>query len=394
MRDVLLATYGEIFLKGMNRPFFLNLLLTRAREAVRPYGGRVSLRDSRILVEGAQDPEACALRLARVFGINSVSPALKMDKEDFGRICDAAAGLMEGLRGTFKVAARRSDKRYPLDSPEICARAGAHILKARPDLRVDVRTPEHTLNIEIRDSAFLYVRRIPGAGGMPVGSNGKAALLLSGGIDSPVAGYMTAKRGVSLLGVHFHSFPYTGERALAKAADLAALLARWACGMRLYVVPFTPVQTRIHDACPPGYGTLVMRRSMVRIASRIALKEGALALVTGESVGQVASQTLEALACTDAVAELPVLRPLIGFDKTEIIERARAIGSYDISILPYEDCCTVFTPRHPVTRPSLEQAARAEAAAAGLADLEEAAVREARLTVFAADGRALPGRGA
>lgn len=389
MQDLLLATYSEIFLKGMNRPFFLNLLMKRVREAIAPLGAEASLRDSRILVRGMQDPEACIQRLTKVFGIHSVSPAVEMDKKNFEAVCAAAVEMVKGFTGTFKVSARRSDKLYGLDSPQICAMAGAYILQRVPGLRVDVKQPEHTVTIEIRDQAFLYVQRFPGVGGMPVGSNGRALLMLSGGIDSPVAGYLTAKRGVRILAVHFFSFPYTGERSRQKVYSLASRLAEYSGGLKLYVVPFTELQMRIHEKCPPGYSTLVMRRVMVRIAELIADRERAQALVTGESIGQVASQTMEALVCTDAAAHRPVFRPLIGFDKVEIIERAKEIGTYAISCLPYEDCCTVFTPRHPVTRPSLEKVEHAESALGEITELVRTAVDSAE-TVFFGDGERFP----
>ena len=228
-------------------------------------------------------------------------------------------------------------------------------------LTVDVHDPEHILSVEIRDQAYLYCKVYPAAGGMPVGTGGKAALLLSGGIDSPVAGYMIAKRGVQLVAVHYHSFPYTSEQAKQKVLDLAKILSEYCCGIRVYVVPFTDIQMQIHEKCPEEYTTLIMRRYMMRIAEIIARKEGALALITGESVGQVASQTMEALQVTNEVVGMPVLRPLIGFDKIDIIEYAEKIGTYETSSLPYEDCCTVFTPRHPATKPKEEKIAWGEA---------------------------------
>ena len=228
-------------------------------------------------------------------------------------------------------------------------------------LKVDVRKPEHILSVEIRDQAYLYCKVYPAAGGMPVGTGGKAALLLSGGIDSPVAGYMIAKRGVQLVAVQYHSFPYTSEFARQKVLDLAKILSEYCCGIRVYVVPFTDIQMQIHEKCPEDYTTLIMRRYMMRIAEKIAEKEGALALITGESIGQVASQTMEALATTNEVVQMPVFRPLIGFDKIDIMEYAKKIGTYDTSILPYEDCCTVFTPRHPATKPKMAMIQKGEA---------------------------------
>ena len=269
---------------------------------------------------------------------------------------------MADLKGTFKVNARRSDKRYFMTSPAINAEMGGRILEANPELKVDIHNPDHVLNVEIRDQAYLYVKVIPAVGGMPVGTNGNATLLLSGGIDSPVAGWMIAKRGVQINAVHFHSYPYTSEQAKEKVLDLARKLSFSCCGIKVYIVPFTEIQLQIRDHCPEEYTTLIMRRFMMRIAERIAEKTGSGALITGESIGQVASQTMEALQTTDSVVSMPVFRPLIGFDKSEIIEIARKIDTYELSSLPYEDCCTIFTPKHPATRPRKEKVEEAEQA--------------------------------
>ena len=362
MRELIMVRYGEIYLKGQNRPFFLKLLVKRIRQAVKDQNAKVWLHDSRILVSDFADMQTCLDRITKVFGVHSVCPAVEMDKDDFDAICLQASSMMRDLTGTFKVQARRSDKRYFLDSPEINGRVGEYILNNNPQLTVDVKKPQHTMNIEIRDFAYLYVLVIPAAGGMPVGSNGKAALLLSGGIDSPVAGYMIAKRGVELIAVHFYSFPYTGERSKEKVLQLARTLSVSCCGLRVYIVPFTTIQMKIHELCPPDYTTLIMRRYMMRLADKIAEMHGAQALITGESIGQVASQTMDALCCTDVVATRPVFRPLIGFDKAEIVDYAKKIDTYETSCLPYEDCCTVFTPKHPVTHPKLDKAAQAEEA--------------------------------
>lgn len=360
MRQLIMVRYGEIYLKGQNRPFFLKLLVMRVREALKGTGCKVWLNDSRIFVSDYEDERQCMDKVSKVFGVHSLCPAVEMDKEDFAAVCCQAAAMMEGLTGTFKVNARRADKRYPVDSMEINSRVGEYILNERPDLAVDVRHPDHLMNIEIREYAYLYVKVIPAVGGMPVGSNGKAALLLSGGIDSPVAGYMIAKRGVELCGVHFYSFPYTGERSKEKVLELARRLSAYCCGMRLAIVPFTKIQMKIHEVCPPDYTTLIMRRFMMRLADRVAEANGAQALITGESIGQVASQTMDALCCTDHVATRPVFRPLIGFDKADIVEYAKKIDTYETSCLPYEDCCTVFTPRHPVTHPKVDKSELAE----------------------------------
>ena len=355
MQDLLLVRYGEIFLKGLNRPYFIRALVRKIRYAVRGMGAEVRLNDGRIFVRGFSDLDECVDRVTRVFGVHSVCPAVEMPKEDFDAICAKAVEMTEGLSGTFKVNARRSDKRYPMNSPAINEEAGYRILQAHPDLKVDVHNPEHVVNIEIRDQAYLYVKVIPAVGGMPVGTNGNAALLLSGGIDSPVAGWMIAKRGVQICAVHFHSYPYTSDRAREKVLDLARKLSFSCCGIKVFVVPFTEIQMAIHEKCPEEYTTLIMRRYMMRIAERIAREQECEALVTGESIGQVASQTMTALGCTDDVAGMPVFRPLIGFDKSEIISIARKIGTLEISELPYEDCCTVFTPRHPATHPKMEK---------------------------------------
>ena len=362
MRRILLVRFGEVFLKGQNRPYFMKKLMDHIKLAVRDVGGRVWMSEGRIYVSDFSDLDECIRRVTKVFGVHSVSPAIEMDKDDFEAICRQAVELMRPLSGTFKVLARRSDKRYPLDSPAIMREAGGYILERLPDLQVDVNHPDHTLMIEIRDHAYLSVERYPAVEGMPMGTNGKACLLLSGGIDSPVAGFMIAKRGVELCCVHYHSFPYTSERAREKVLELARLLSEYCGKMRVFVVPFTEIQMQIHQKCPENYTTLIMRRYMMRIAQILAERDGAQALITGESIGQVASQTMEALGCTDEVVSLPVFRPCIGMDKSEIIERAQKIGTFETSSLPYEDCCTVFTPKHPATHPRKALIAKAEEA--------------------------------
>ena len=355
MRELLLVRYGEIFLKGLNRPVFLKALVKRVRAAVSPLGGTVWLHDGRVFVADAEDMDECIRRVTKVFGVHSVCPAVEMEKDDFDAVCEQAVRMTEGLSGTFKVVARRSDKRYPLDSPAINSEMGGRILRANKGLSVDVKSPDHIMNVEIRDKAYLYVKVVPAVGGMPVGTNGRATLLLSGGIDSPVAGWMIAKRGVRISAVHFHSYPYTSDRAKEKVLDLARILSESCCGVRVHVVPFTRIQMEIHEKCPEEYTTLIMRRFMMRIAERVARLEHAEALITGESIGQVASQTMAALGTTDSVVDMPVFRPVIGFDKSEIVDLARKIGTFETSSLPYEDCCTVFTPRHPATNPKMEK---------------------------------------
>ncbi|MEG1472306.1 MAG: tRNA uracil 4-sulfurtransferase ThiI [Clostridia bacterium] len=354
MREVLQVRFGEIFLKGLNRPHFLHMLVGRVRSAVKEVSNHVWLSDSRVYVSDVSDMDEAIRRVTKVFGVHSVCRSIEMEKDDFEAICAQAAKLLENHHGSFKVYARRSDKRYPKDSPTINIEMGEYLLEHLPQLTVDLHHPDVVLSLEIRDLAYLYTQPIPAVGGMPVGTNGRATLLLSGGIDSPVAGWMVAKRGVTVSAVHFYSFPYTSERAKQKVLDLARILSESLCGIRVHVVPFTDIQMQIHEKCHEDYTTIIMRRYMMRIANAIAHRERAQALVTGESIGQVASQTIYALKCTDEVADVPVFRPLIGFDKQEIINVAEKIGTYETSSLPFEDCCTVFTPRHPATKPKME----------------------------------------
>ncbi len=372
MRELLLVRYGEIFLKGLNRPYFIRELVKKVKHAVKDLGGQVWVHDGRIFVSDFSDQEECIRRVTKVFGVHSVCPAVEMPKDDFEAICQKAIEMTSDLCGTFKVSARRSDKRYFMDSPQINGQIGGRILHNNPNLKVDVKHPEHVLNVEIRDLAYLYVRVVPAVGGMPVGTNGRATLLLSGGIDSPVAGWMIAKRGVQISAVHFHSYPYTSDRALEKVLDLARILSESCCGIRVHVVPFTRIQMEIHEKCPEEYTTLIMRRFMMRIAERVARQEHASALITGESIGQVASQTMAALGTTDSVVDMPVFRPVIGFDKAEIIDIAQKIGTMETSSLPYEDCCTVFTPKHPATNPKMEKILEGESKLDAEALIEEA----------------------
>ena len=385
MRELLLVRYGEVFLKGQNRPFFMHKLIEHVKQAVAPLGGHVWLRDGRIYVSDFSDLEACIRRVTRVFGVHSVSPAIEMEKSDFSAVATQAAAMMSGFNGTFKVLARRSDKRYLFDSPQIMREAGAAILQANPKLTVDVKSPDHVITIEIRDHAYLSCERILAVQGMPMGTNGKACLLLSGGIDSPVAGYMIAKRGVELCCVHYHSAPYTSERAREKVLELARILSTYCGPIKVSIVPFTEIQMQIYAHCPQQYTTLLMRRYMMRIAEQVARQQGAQALITGESVGQVASQTMEALGCTDEVVHLPVFRPCIGMDKSEIIERAESIGTFETSSLPYEDCCTIFTPRHPATKPRSEMLIQAETLLEG-ERLMEAAIQGIETVWVTPDG--------
>ena len=360
MRDVLLVRYGEVFLKGANRPYFLKVLVANVRKAVHAIGGHVWMSDSRIYVSDFNDLQECIECVSKVFGVYSVSPAVEMEK-DFEAIAAKCCEMMQGYEGSFKVYARRSDKHFPLNSVQIAQEIGGRILASNDKLWVDVHKPTHKMNVEIRDNAYLCVDEIKAVGGLPMGTSGKAALLLSGGIDSPVAGYQIMKRGVRCCAIHFQSPPYTGPLATDKVMQLAKKLSAYSGGMKVFLVPFTKCQLEIHEKCPDGLGTLITRRFMMRIAEKLARKFGAQALITGESIGQVASQTMEALMCTDSVVNMPVFRPLIGMDKLEIMAIADKIDTYETSILPYEDCCTVFTPRHPVTKPKLSEMPEAEA---------------------------------
>ena len=359
MKNVLLVRMGEIFLKGDNRMFFIKALVRHIKKAVDGTGASVELTQGRIFLRDITDMEDVIRRVTRVFGVHSVSPVVQCEKT-MDAICREAVEMMKPLSGTFKCAARRADKRFPLDSMQINEEVGYQVLTACPQLTVDVHKPQHELNIEVRENAYLYVEKIPAVGGMPVGTNGKAMLLLSGGIDSPVAGYMIAKRGVQLNCIHYHSFPFTSEQAKQKVIDLARQLSAYAGPIRMYVVPFTELQQELYQKCPESQLTILMRRYMMRIANRIAHRANCSALITGESIGQVASQTMDGLCCTNAVCDMPVFRPLIGFDKTEIMDYAEKIGTYETSILPYEDCCTIFTPKHPQTKPRVEQLIESE----------------------------------
>lgn len=379
MENVILIRYGEIFLKGLNRPFFEQRLIDNVKSALHSFkGAKVIKGQGRFYVEGIDDMAGAIDSLTRVFGIVSVSPALKIGK-DMETIEDGVKAAMEDAISkhgtenlTFKVESRRADKRFPLNSMELSRELGAFLLREFPTLKVDVHNPQILMSVEVRERTYIYYEKIEGAGGMPVGTNGKATLLLSGGIDSPVAGWMIAKRGVELSAVYYHSVPYTSDRAKQKVIDLAKALSKYSGNINLYVVPFTKIQQEIYQKCPDSQLTILMRRFMMKIAEDIAKGEEAKVLITGESVGQVASQTLESLVVTDDAVDMPVLRPLVGFDKIEIMEIAKNIGTYDISILPYEDCCTVFVPKHPVTRPKLDAVVRAEELLDGESLIKEA----------------------
>ena len=388
MQAVMLVRYAEIHLKGLNRPYFERSLMQRISLALRPLRVKVVREQGRIFVFDIplESMGEAAEKLTRVFGIHSISPALAVEK-DWERIVEAAKSLVErrivGLdQASFKVIARRADKRFAMRSQDICRVMGGLLLEAFPALRVDVHRPDFFVGVEIRqEQAFVYAEEKPGAGGMPVGTNGHAMLLISGGIDSPVAGHMIAKRGVRISAVHFYSYPYTSERARDKVVELTRILASYAGDVTLYLVPFTEIQLAIHEKCPKSETTVLMRRLMMQIAEKLALACGAQALVTGESIGQVASQTVESLIVTNDAVTLPVFRPLIGFDKEEIVNRAKAMGSYETSIQPFEDCCTVFVPQHPVTRPKLEEIRKSEAMVDFSQMIETALARTERLAI-------------
>lgn len=392
MRDLILVRYGEIGLKGENRPYFEQRLVRNLRAALEPLpGARVTRGYGRLFVDPAGATDQALARLQRVFGVVGLHPAVETALE-LDEILQAAVRLVaaEPRPATFKVEARRTNKQFALNSMELNRQVGAHVLRQVEGLAVDVHRPQIRLRLEVREKgAYLYVRDVPGPGGLPVGVGSPALLLLSGGIDSPVAGWYTLKRGVPVRAVHFESPPFTSPRALQKVQDLAAVLAGWGGPITLYVVPFTRIQTEIRRHVPPEFGVTIMRRMMFRIAERLAARDGLVALVTGESLGQVASQTLESMATINDVVRLPVLRPLIGLDKGEIIARAEQIGTYEISIRPYEDCCTLFVPDHPVTQPTRHQAEAAEANL-DVSALVDEALAGTRMEEHRYDQRALP----
>ena len=369
MKEMILCKLGEVVLKGLNRRSFEEKLISNLRRRTAKCGiWRIYSKQSTIYVEPADD--ACDLTAAfdacrQVFGIITVSRALPCDKNVQAIIATAKEYLCDELSAakSFKVESKRADKSFPLTSIQLSQQVGGALHQAFPNLAVNVHDPELTVFLEIRDdAAFVHGPAIPGAGGLPLGMGGTAVTLLSGGIDSPVSSWMMAKRGVTLEPVHFFSPPYTSEAAKEKVIELARKLAPWCGRMRLQIVPFTEIQEEIRRKCPEDHFTLIMRRFMMRIAQRCADETHAKAIVTGECLGQVASQTMEALRCTEDVAEVPVLRPLIGMDKEEIVRISRKIGTFGTSILPYEDCCTVFTPRHPKTRPHLDEVREIEEA--------------------------------
>ena len=379
MQDIILVKLGEIILKGLNRRSFEQKLMANMRRKIAPYGNfSVYCLQSTVYVE-AKDEEAdvgaAFEALKKVFGIITLTRAAACEKDKDAITALAKEYLKEDLEraASFKVESKRSDKSFPLTSIELSQYVGGELSEAFPDIKVEMHDPELTVFIEVRDkAAYVHSSPVKGAGGMPVGSNGKAVSLLSGGIDSPVSTYMIAKRGVKVIPVHFFSFPYTSEAAKEKVLELAHILEDYCGKLTVEIVPFTRIQEEIRDKCPEEYFTLIMRRFMMRIAERIANNYGAKAIVTGKNLGQVASQTMEAMASTQSAISMPVLQPLIGMDKEEIIALARKLGTFDTSVLPYEDCCTVFTPRHPRTHPKIEEVEKAESALDVEALVEEA----------------------
>lgn len=363
-----LIKYGEIGIKGKNRYMFEDALVRQIRYALRDVDGQFLVHKchGRVYVdcEGDYDYEDTVESLTKVFGIVGICPVVRVKVAEIAQLKKDVVAYMEEMYPdrnlTFKVEARRANKRYPMNSMEINCELGEAVLDAFPEMKVDVHDPDVKLNVEIREEVYIYSEIIPGPGGMPVGTNGSAMLLLSGGIDSPVAGYMIAKRGVELEAVYFHAPPYTNERAKEKVVDLAKLVSVYAGPIKLHVVNFTDIQLYIYEQCPHEELTIIMRRYMMRIAEHFAKKDGCLGLITGESIGQVASQTMQSLAATNAVCTLPVYRPLIGFDKRDIVDISQQINTYETSIQPYEDCCTIFVAKHPVTKPSIERMEKSE----------------------------------
>jgi len=363
---VISVSFGELALKGLNRRFFEDQLVSNIKRAIKDIGfDKIYKEQGKLYIEANEENFPQILnRLKKVFGLVNISPCIRTEK-DMEFIEKAAIEIMnEKLRDnnikTFKVESRRSDKNFPLNSQEISRKIGGVILKNFPNLTVDVHNPDTYLYIDIKQEAYLYTDIIKGYGGLPVGTNGKGLLLLSGGIDSPVAGFLMARRGVEISAVHYHSYPFTSERSEEKVKDLASILARYTGKIKLFSVNILEIQKEINLKCKEDQMTILSRRFMMKIAERIALKEGIDALITGESLGQVASQTAQSINVTNSAVRIPVLRPLIGFDKVDIVKIAQDIETYETSILPYDDCCTLFLPKHPVTKPKLEDILKSE----------------------------------
>ena len=368
MKEIILCKYGEIALKGLNKSTFESMMMKSIRRRLKKFGEiNITKAQSTVYVEPVDDNidvDEVVDRLSKIFGIIKLCRCCVVEKTMNAILNDSIEYIREDMEAarTFKVDAKRSDKKFPYKSPDICNELGGKLLETFPHLSVDVHKPDVTVTVEVREKyAFINAGKLEGAGGIPVGSSGKAMLLLSGGIDSPVAGYMMSKRGAVIDAIHFEAPPYTSERAKQKVEKLAKKMTEYCGDIAFYCVPFTQIQETLRDKCPEELFTILMRRLMMEIAQRIAVRESCQALVTGESLGQVASQTMYAMVCTDAVCRIPVFRPCVGLDKTEIIDISRKIDTFETSILPYEDCCTVFTPKHPKTRPELGAVEAAQA---------------------------------
>ncbi len=389
MKEIILIKNGELTLKGLNRNSFEDILIKNMKKRLNDLGKfEFTKSQSTIMVDPVDediDLDDAVDRLSKVFGIAALSRACVCEK-DFDSIKETAIQYLEEQledAKTFKVEAKRSDKKFPMKSPEICRETGGYILSKFHHLKVDVHNPDMIVTVEVRDKyAFVRGNNIKGAGGMPTGTSGRAGILISGGIDSPVAAYMMAKRGIELCAIHFASPPYTSELAEMKVMELLKRVAKYAGTITTYVVPFTKIQEAIRDLCPEEYFTIIMRRIMMMIAEKMAVKQNCSALITGESVGQVASQTMYALACTDCAVNMPVFRPCIGMDKEEIISISRKIDTFETSIQPYEDCCTVFTPKHPKTRPHLDDVLAAENKIDNLDELMADAINHAKKVII------------
>ena len=367
-QNIFIVRCGEVALKGMNKPYFEKMLVNRIKKLLKKFDNVEAYRHEGLIFVRADkkhDPEMIIGEISKVFGVASISPALECEPE-LNSIGDAAVALMmdliekKGIK-TFKVDAKRADKNFPVKSPEIARIIGAKVLVGCKVLKVDVHNPDCVLFVDLRkDKSYVFEQKISGFGGLPLGTNGKGMVLLSGGIDSPVAAWMMAKRGMLIEAVHFHSYPYTSQRAQEKVEDLARIIAQYCGRFKMNVINLLPIQEQIVENCPEEETTILVRRFMMRIAEKVAQKSGCTMLITGENLGQVASQTAEALVVTDATVKMPVMRPLIALDKVDIIQKAKDIGTFETSIMPYEDCCTVFLPKHPATKPKLEKILESE----------------------------------
>ncbi len=389
-RHIFIVRCGEVALKGQNKPYFEKMLVERIKRLLRKFGGTQVKRNGGLIfvyADKSLDPDAIIKEIGKVFGIASISPAVEVES-NMDAIGEAAGIYMDRLieeKGikTFKVDAKRADKSFPVKSPDIAKQVGGAVLKYCKVLKVDVHEPDAYLFVDVREGVtYLYQQKIPGFGGLPLGSNGKGLVLLSGGIDSPVAAWMMAKRGMSIEALHFHSYPYTSERAQAKVEDLASQLAVYCSRFVMHTINLLPIQEEIVKHCPEEEMTILVRRFMMKIAEKVAQEKGCQMLITGESLGQVASQTSDALVVTDAAVSMPVMRPLIALDKVDIMEIAKDIDTFETSIQPYEDCCTVFLPKHPVTRPKLEHILKSESRLDGEALIEAAVASMESMDIF------------